>query len=110
MALISLTSVTLQSVLHVPGFWYHASRSYRACVASDGIMDTRVNAVKITYATMTLWRDPAAMRGFLTHPHHLKAMKWSRGRSLGKVYHYEHDRLPTWTEAEDLLERLGRVV
>jgi hypothetical protein len=109
MAIVAITSIRLNSILYLPAFWWHAVRSYRACMATDGVMATQLAPKRFTYSTMTQWRDKSAMLAFINHPHHVKAMRWSKGKTLGKVYHYESDALPSWAEAYDMLERLGRV-
>jgi hypothetical protein len=73
-------------------------------------METKVDSLHITYSTMTLWKDKPSMLKFVTHPAHVKAMKWSKGRTSGKVYHYESTTLPSWAEAKDLLQRSGKDV
>lgn len=110
MAFVSLTKITLKKISDVPAFWYHAYKSYRACIKSEGVIDTKIDSVQITYSTMTLWKDKASMLKFISHPNHVKAIKWSKNRTYGKIYHYESDILPSWSEAKDLIEALGREV
>lgn len=110
MAFIALTTITLNKFYYMPAFWFHAYRSYRACIESQGIMEAKVDSIRITYSTITLWHDKASMLKFISHPNHIKAMKWSKNRTYGKTFHYEGDSLPSWVEARDLIEKFGRVV
>lgn len=110
MSFVSLTEITINSVFHLPAFWFHASRSYRLCMASQGMMEARFNPIKMTYLTMTLWKDRKATLDFVAHPHHVQAMKWSKGKTSGLTYHYENAELPDWETARDLLRRLGKRV
>ena len=51
------------------------------------------------------------MLNYLREGAHVKAMKASKAvGKYGKVYGYESDTIPTWTEARKIWEDNGRVV
>ena len=64
------------------------------------------------YWTLTVWRDTAAMKAFMTSGAHLKAMpkllEWCDEAAVSH-WQQESEALPRWAEAEEHLAREGRL-
>ncbi len=108
---ISITRLRLRSAWLFPPFAWHSFRSLRQARASDGCLAAAVNNFSGAFWTLTVWRDRAAMRGFMLGGAHRTAMpklaKWCDEASLA---HWDQDsaEMPSWVEGERRLELEGR--
>jgi hypothetical protein len=111
--LISVTRLRLRHWRFLPAFSLYTFRSARQTLKTDGFMAGQLaNGPKLSYWTVTLWRDAEAMRQFRNSGAHLAAMpKLVDWCDEGAVAHTETDvrKLPTLEEAYRLLKEKGRV-
>ncbi|ODP38677.1 DUF3291 domain-containing protein [Sphingomonas turrisvirgatae] len=112
MAFISITRLRVRSLRFMPAFFFHTIRTQRQVCRADGFLDGALLADrKHTYWTMTLWRDAAAMRAYMTSGAHLKAMpKLLHWCDEASIVHWETPdaRLPDWQEADTRMRKQGR--
>ena len=109
---MSITRLRLRSAWFVPGFALHAFISIRQCKRAGGFLDgSLLPDRKLTFWTMTLWQDQAAMRAYMTGGAHLKAMPklldWCGESSV--VHWTQNDAAPpSWEEADRKMQTQGR--
>jgi heme-degrading monooxygenase HmoA len=112
MPLVAITRLRLRSVIFELPFIWHAVPSGSQAKRADGCMNTVLRRAAGAYWTMTMWRDAAAMRAYMTSGAHLKAMpkliKWC---DEAAVAHWQQDstELPSWKEGEHRLAAEGRL-
>ncbi|TAK99600.1 MAG: DUF3291 domain-containing protein [Rhodospirillaceae bacterium] len=112
MMTISVTRLRLRSSRYLLPFLWYAFTSSRQARRSDGNRGVLLRRFRGAYWTMTLWRDRAAARAFMTSGPHRAAMPhlplWCDEASL---VHWEEsvDALPTWEMAAQRLAAEGRV-
>ncbi|MET0374313.1 MAG: DUF3291 domain-containing protein [Rhizorhabdus sp.] len=79
---------------------------------ADGFLDGSLLADrKRTFWTITIWRDQAAMRAYMTSGAHLKAMPKLLGWcDEASVVHWSQDNavMPDWQEADRRMRMEGR--
>ena len=108
---VSITRLRIRSARFFLPFFWHTYRSLRQARAADGCLAVQVNNFAGAFWTLTLWRDRAAMRGFMLSGAHRKAMpklaKWCDEASLA---HWDQDtaELPPWPEGTRRLGAEGR--
>ncbi|WP_336490581.1 DUF3291 domain-containing protein [Methylobacterium nigriterrae] len=110
---ISLTRLRLRSWRFLPGFLPLTLRSARQAEGAPGFLDSAILAepVRLTFWTLTAWRDEAAMRAYMLAGPHRAAMprlldwcdeaavtRWETGEAA----------LPGWAEADRRLRETGR--
>ena len=112
MVFVSVTRLRIRSVWFMPRFMLHAFLSLRQCKRAPGFQDgSLLPDRKRVFWTMTLWRDQAAMRAYMTGGTHLKAMpmllNWCDEAS---VVHWtqEDAAVPGWEEADRRMRTQGR--
>ena len=109
---VSITRLRLRSPWLFPLFAWHSFRSLGQARASDGCLAAAVNNFGGAFWTLTVWRDRAAMRGFMLSGAHRTAMpklaKWCDEASLA---HWEQDsaEMPSWAEGSRRLGIEGRI-
>lgn len=111
MATISVTRLRLARRRLFPVFMFHALRSAFQVKRADGCLNMALRANGRIHYTMTAWRDPAALRAFMSSGHHRIAMpKLAGWCDEAAVVRFEHegDQLPSWEAAEEMLETHGR--
>jgi quinol monooxygenase YgiN len=110
MPYVSITGLKLNSVLHVPRFWYHAIRSMGQAQAAPGNISADARTINGIHHTLTVWQDEAAMRAYLTSGAHLAAMRAFRGMATGKTLGFTAETPPGWDKVHALWRDRGRVV
>jgi hypothetical protein len=112
MALIAVTRLRLRGGRFVIPFTWHTLRSYFQCRAAEGNLATVARRAEGAYWTLTVWRDKAAMRAFMSSGAHREAMPrlqhWCDEASL---YQWEQESpvLPDWADAKHRLRTEGRL-
>ncbi|WP_204259606.1 antibiotic biosynthesis monooxygenase family protein [Lichenicola cladoniae] len=75
MTFVSVTRLRIRSARFMPRFALYALNSLRQCKQAHGFLEcSLLQDRKLTFWTMTLWRDQAAMRAYMTGGAHLRAM------------------------------------
>lgn len=112
MTFVSVTRLRIRSLWFMPGFALHAVNSLRQCKRASGFLNgSLLPDRKLTFWTMTLWRDQAAMRAYMTGGAHLKAMpKLQHWCDEASVVHWTQDEVapPSWEEADRKMRMQGR--
>lgn len=111
MALVSITRLRIRSARFLLPFFWHSYWSLRQARAADGCLSAQVNNFDGAFWTRTLWRDRAAMRGFMLSGAHRTSMpKLAKWCDEAAVAHWEQDRadLPPWPAAAQRLGAEGR--
>lgn len=113
MSFVSVTRLRIRSLRFMPGFVIRTLGSLRQLRSAEGfVTGSLLPDRRRTFWTMTLWRDQAAMRRYMTAGAHLAAMprllQWCDEAS---VVHWqqEDDALPDWTEADRRMRTEGRL-
>jgi len=112
MSRVSITRLRLRRFIFEFPFAWHALRSQVQAQNADGCLALTLRRHKGAYWTLTVWRDEAALRGFMMAGAHRKAMsKLSSWCDEASVGHWEQDgaALPSWAVAEDRMAREGRL-
>ncbi len=109
---VSLTRLRLRRLWFVPGFVRHALPSFRQAQTAPGFQDGSVlRDRRLTFWTMTAWKDLESMRAYMLSGAHQKAMPlFANWCDEGSVVHWEAagPALPTWPEAEHRMRTQGR--
>ena len=112
MALVAVTRLRLRSARFFVPFLWDTLRSYFQCRAADGNLAAVTRRLDGAYWTLTVWRDKAAMRTFMTSGAHRVAMPrlqhWCDEASLSQ-WEQDSGTLPEWGEAERRLRAEGRL-
>jgi heme-degrading monooxygenase HmoA len=112
MAFVSVTRLRIRSVWFMPRFVLHALRTMRQCKRAPGFLGgSLLPDRKLTFWTMTLWQDQAAMRAYMTGGAHLKAMpKLLEWCDEASVVHWTQDAaaMPSWKDADRAMRAQGR--
>ena len=112
MTFVSITRLRIRSLRFMPQFLVHTMWTGRQTKRADGFIDGSLLADrKRVFWTATVWRDQAAMRGYMTSGAHLKAMPklldWCDEASV--VHWTQGDAvLPDWREADRRMRLEGR--
>jgi len=113
MTFVSITRLRLRSLRFLPGFLRYTLAASRQARASGGLLGGYVaNGPKLTFWTVSVWRDDAAMRAFRAGGAHLKAMpKLMHWCDEASVAHWrqEIDDAPSIPEAARRLVAEGRL-
>jgi hypothetical protein len=105
---ISITGLTPRNFWARLRFWRFAIPSFRQAQQAKGNTYCQVKKIGVYQCTLTAWNSREDMLNFLRSGTHLKAMKAFHAIAKGKTYGYESESIPTWEEAFELLERLGK--
>lgn len=112
MGFVSVTRLRLRSAWFLPRFAWHALGSVRQCRQAHGFLGgSLLPDRKLTFWTMTLWRDQAAMRAYMAGGAHLQAMpKLLDWCDEASVVHWtqDGDAPPGWDEADRRMRTQGR--
>ena len=114
LTVVSVTRFRARSLWLVPLFLFHAQGAIAQTRRSDGYVAGSLRRYRDgSFWTMTVWRDEAALRSYVTSGAHLKAMPrladWGREASTARWDQAGGD-LPNWTEAERRMRETGRVL
>ena len=75
MSLVSVTRLRLRKLRFIPGFAWFAVRSAMQAKRADGNLQTlTIKDRGLIFWTISVWRDPAAMRAFRNGGRHQAAM------------------------------------
>lgn len=112
MIFVSVTRLRIRAIWFMPRFALHAINSQLQCKRAPGFLGgSLLPDRKLTFWTMTLWRDQAAMRAYMVGGSHLKAMpKLLEWCDEASVVHWTQDdpALPSWEEADQRMRTRGR--
>ncbi|GGB38365.1 hypothetical protein GCM10011380_29710 [Sphingomonas metalli] len=112
MGFVSVTRLRLRSVRFLPGFAWHTRRTLAQIRVAEGYRAGQLLADRrFAFWTVTLWRDPAAMRGYMASGAHLQAMpRLMHWCDEASVVHWpsEADGLPDWDEIDRRMRAEGR--
>ncbi|MFJ5487986.1 DUF3291 domain-containing protein [Hansschlegelia beijingensis] len=112
MVFISITRLRVRSLRFMPQFVVHTLRSMRQAKRAGGYFGGALLADRrLTFWTMTLWRDQEEMRRYMTSGAHLRTMpKLLDWCDEASVVHWVQDGLtaPDWLEAARRMRADGR--
>lgn len=112
MAFVSITRLRIRSWRFMPAFVVDTIRTRAQVTRAEGfIAGSLLPDRAFAFWTMTLWRDAAAMRDYMTHGAHLRAMPKLLGWcDEASVVHWQQDGdgLPDWAEADRRMRAEGR--
>ena len=110
MVYVSVTGLQLKSLLHLPRFYWHATRAFRQARTADGLLFADARTLEQFHHTLTVWRDRASMHSYLRAGAHRKAMRAFPSIATGMVYGYESEQVPDWEAALAEWHQHGREV
>ena len=109
---VSVTRLRLRAAWLLPVFVPHALRAAGQARRADGYLGGALLLDrKRAFWTMTVWRDAAAMRGYVTADAHRQAMpRLPHWCDEASVAHWEQpgDDLPSWDHACQRMKAHGR--
>ncbi|KQN29563.1 DUF3291 domain-containing protein [Sphingomonas sp. Leaf38] len=112
MMFISVTRLRVRSLRFMPVFIVQLLGTNGQVRRADGfVTGSLLPDRRLTFWTMTLWRDQTAMRHYVTHGSHLQAMpKLLHWCDEASIVHWDQpDRiLPSWDEADRRMRADGR--
>jgi len=103
MALASFTRLRVRAWYYLPAFLVHADRSGRQAQRANGFMAGALSADRrhLTFWTLTLWTDEAAMRAYLFAGDHSRAMR-KLGQWIDEIVPYQDGIKVTIKEMDDI--------
>ncbi|MDP1025761.1 DUF3291 domain-containing protein [Sphingomonas sp. KR1UV-12] len=112
MTFVSITRLRIRAFRFMPAFALHTWRAQRQVERAAGIVGGSLLADrKLTFWTMTLWRDRSDMRAYMTSGDHLTAMPrlldWCDQVSIAH-WDQETPSLPGWADADGRMRIEGR--
>ena len=108
MIYVSITGLRLRGVRHFPRFWWHAIRAMAQARRADGNLSVEARTINGVHHTLSVWRNEAAMRAYLTTGAHLRAMKAFRSMAEGRTLGYVAAQPPAWEDVHQLWRTKGR--
>lgn len=112
MAFVSITRLRVRALWLMPAFFWRTRGAIRQASEADGfITGALLPDRRLTFWTMTVWRDETDMRAYMTSGFHGKVMpklfKWCDEAS---VVHWtqENDIAPDWPTADARMRADGR--
>ena len=112
MVFVSITRLRIRSLRFLPAFVVRTFATLRQVRGADGFLGgSLLPDRRRVFWTMTLWRDQAAMRRYMTSGPHLAAMPrllhWCDEASIVH-WSQEDDAPPDWVEADRRMRGEGR--
>lgn len=107
---ISLTALKPKGFFSFLRFWFLAIPSFQEAKKAKGILFCEVKNMHGNQCTITAWKSREDMLVFMRSGVHLKAMKAFGKIATGKTYGYEADEVPSWENANALLQEKGKIV
>ncbi|MFT4706178.1 MAG: quinol monooxygenase YgiN [Reinekea sp.] len=107
---VSITGLQLKKVWHAPLFWRHATASMTQAKAAEGCLTADARTIGGVHHTLSVWTSREAMLAYLTKGAHLSAMKSFNKIATGKVYGFETETVPDWTQVHALWHDKGHTV
>lgn len=112
MVFVSVTRLRIRSWRFMPAFIIDTNKTLRQIKHAEGFLaGSLLPDRRFTFWTMTLWRDQAAMKRYITSGSHLKAMPKLLGWcDEASVVHWnqENTTAPDWHEADRRMRDHGR--
>lgn len=112
MVFVSITRLRIRSWRFMPPFVIDTLKTLSQTKQAEGFLAGSLLADrKLTFWTMTLWRDQADMKRYMTSGPHLKAMPKLLGWcDEASVVHWnqDHATVPDWHEADRRMRNEGR--
>ena len=107
---IGITALRLKKWYYRPTFYWHTFRCFFAARKAQGNIHTQLfRTLDGTFLTLSAWETQEDMKRFVLHPVHIAAIKiFPQISDIGKVYNYEAEVLPTWSEARKTVQEKGR--
>ncbi|MEP6674880.1 MAG: hypothetical protein ABJA78_06985 [Ferruginibacter sp.] len=112
MPFVSITRLKLRSIFNLPAFLFTNEASAKTLVKTDGFLSGKELTDKnLTFWTLTIWENDAAMKSFRNSAAHKKAMQklpfWC---SEGSYFHWIQDdeTLPPLAFAAERLLKEGK--
>lgn len=105
---ISITGLKPKGILSYLHFWTLAIPSFRQAQAAKGNLFCEVRRVNGFQCTLTAWENRELMLEFMRRGTHLKAMKSFHTIATGRTFGFESDKIPSWEEAFEMLEKKGK--
>ena len=111
MSIVSLTELRLKSFWDLPRFAFHATKTSKQSKQAPGNLKTTTSTRGWrTHLTMTLWADRKAKIKYKSSGAHRDAVLIFPKIATGRIYSFESSELPSWSEAESLLQKNGHEV
>jgi len=112
MPFVSITRLRVRTLRFMPSFFWRTRGAIRQASAADGfISGALLPDRRLTFWTMTLWRDEAAMRAYMTSGFHSRVMpRLFRWCDEASVVHWtqDSDDAPDWLTADARMRAEGR--
>ena len=99
---ISITGLKINSFLHYPVFYYHATRCLKQAKAAQGNLYAGVNIINGIHHTLSAWQSTDAMKMYAFSGAHKQAIQVFRRIATGKILSYQADTIPAWDEVHHL--------
>jgi hypothetical protein len=107
---VSITGLQLKRAWHAPIFWRHALASMSQAQRADGCLSADARTINGVHHTLSVWQSRDKMLTYLGAGAHLKAMQTFENIATGKVFGFDTDTPPNWTEVHHLWIERGKVV
>ena len=112
MAFVSITRLRVRALWLMPAFFWKARGAIDQAGEADGfISGALLPDRRLTFWTMTVWRDEADMRAYMTSGFHSAVMpklfKWCDEASVVN-WTQENDLMPDWLTADARMRAEGR--
>lgn len=112
MPFVSITRLRLRAWRFLPAFAIHAVRTNAQVRRAAGFLGgALLPDRRLTFWTMTMWREQGDMRRYIIEGAHLKAMpKLMRWCDEASIVHWDQEdaTLPGWIEADRRMRADGR--
>jgi hypothetical protein len=110
MVYVSITGLELKRAWHAPVFWRHAIASMSQAQQADGCLSADARTINGVHHTLSIWETHDKMLAYLRTGAHLKAMQTFEKIATGKVFGFETDTPPNWSDVHDLWVTQGKTV
>jgi quinol monooxygenase YgiN len=110
MVYVSITGLELKRAWHAPVFWRHAIASMSQAQQADGCLSAEARTINGVHHTLSIWESRDKMLTYLRTGAHLKAMQTFEKIATGKVFGFETDTPPNWSDVHDLWVTQGKTV
>jgi len=96
---VSVTGLKTKGFMSWIRFWMLAIPAFRAAQKAEGCLICETKTHNGYHHTFTVWKDKTSMMKYRASPAHFKAMKVFSKIAFGKIYGYETNNIPTWSDA-----------
>lgn len=112
MTFVSITRLRVRSWRFMPAFGFQTLTTNLQVKRADGfVAGSLLPDRQLAFWTMTMWRDQAAMRHYITHGAHLRVMpKLMHWCDEASIVHWDqaNETLPSWDDADRRMRADGR--